>query len=49
MRGERIEFSFVDGNGVTRQFSGTVRGNRMEGTTQTQGAAQVKWTAERGA
>jgi SAM-dependent methyltransferase len=48
MRGERIEFGFVDGNGVTRQFSGTVRGNRMEGATQTQGATQVKWTAERG-
>ncbi len=49
MRGERIEFSFVDGNGVKRQFSGAARGNRMEGTTQTQGAASVKWTAARAA
>jgi SAM-dependent methyltransferase len=48
MRGERIQFSVVDGNGVKRRFSGTVRGERMEGTTQTQGAASVKWAAVRG-
>jgi SAM-dependent methyltransferase len=47
MRGSAIHFSFVDGNGVKREFSGTVRGDRMEGTTQTQGAAPVKWSAAR--
>ena len=48
LRGTAIQFSFVDGNGVKREFSGTARGDRMEGTTQTQGAAPVKWTAARG-
>jgi SAM-dependent methyltransferase len=48
LRGAAIHFSFVDGNGVKREFSGTARGDRMEGTTQTQGAAPVKWTASRG-
>jgi SAM-dependent methyltransferase len=48
MRGPAIQFSFVDGNGVKREFSGTARGDKMEGTTQTQGAAPVKWTAARG-
>jgi hypothetical protein len=49
LRGTAIQFRFVDGNGVKREFSGTARGDRMEGTTQTQGAAPVKWTAMRGA
>jgi SAM-dependent methyltransferase len=48
LRGPAISFSFVDGNGVKREFSGTARGDRMEGTTQTQGATPVKWTAARG-
>jgi SAM-dependent methyltransferase len=48
LRGTAIQFSFVDGNGVKREFSGTARGDRMEGTTPTQGAAPVKWTAARG-
>ena len=48
LRGTAIQFSLVDGNGVKREFSGTARGDRMEGTTQTQGAAPVKWTAARG-
>jgi SAM-dependent methyltransferase len=48
LRGAAIQFSFVDGNGVKREFSGTARGDRMEGTTQTQGAAPVKWSASRG-
>ncbi len=48
LRGTAIQFNFVDGNGVKREFSGTARGDRMEGTTQTQGAAPVKWTAARG-
>jgi hypothetical protein len=38
---------FVDGNGVKREFNGRVSGNRMEGTTRTQGGTQVKWSAVR--
>jgi hypothetical protein len=48
LRGPAIQFSFVDGNGVKREFSGTARGDKMEGTTQAQGGAPVKWTAARG-
>jgi SAM-dependent methyltransferase len=48
LRGANIRFSFVDANGVKREFSGAVRGDRMEGATRTQGAAPVKWAAVRG-
>jgi SAM-dependent methyltransferase len=48
LRGTSIHFSFVDGNGVKREFSGTAHGDRMEGTTRG-AAAAVKWTAARGA
>ena len=47
LRGANIRFGFVDGNGVKREFSGQVRGDRMEGTTQTQGGTPVKWSAAR--
>ena len=47
LRGANIRFAFVDGNGVKRDFSGQVRGDRMEGTTQTQGGTPVKWSATR--
>jgi len=47
LRGANIRFAFVDGNGVKREFSGQVRGDRMEGTTQTQGGTPVKWSATR--
>jgi SAM-dependent methyltransferase len=47
LRGANIRFGFVDGNGVKREFSGQVRGDRMEGTTQTQGGTPVKWSATR--
>jgi SAM-dependent methyltransferase len=47
LRGGNIRFGFVDGNGVKREFSGQVRGDRMEGTTQTQGGTPVKWSATR--
>jgi len=46
--GSAVKFAFVDGNGIKREFNGRVMGNRMEGTTQTQGGTQVKWTAVRG-
>jgi hypothetical protein len=47
LRGANVRFGFVDGNGVKREFSGQVRGDRMEGTTQTQAGTPVKWTATR--
>jgi len=47
LRGPNVRFGFVDGNGVKREFSGQVRGDRMEGTTQTQGGTPVKWSATR--
>jgi len=46
--GSAVKFAFVDGNGIKREFNGRVSGNRMEGTTQTQGGTPVKWTAVRG-
>jgi SAM-dependent methyltransferase len=45
--GANIRFSFVDGNGVKREFSGRASGSEMEGTTQSQGGAPVKWVARR--
>jgi len=47
LRGANVRFGFVDGNGVKREFSGQVRGDRMEGTTQTQAGTPVKWSATR--
>jgi hypothetical protein len=45
--GVNIRFSFVDGNGTKREFTGRVAGSEMEGTTQSQGGAPVKWVARR--
>ena len=47
LRGANVRFTFVDGNGTKRDFSGRARGDRMEGTTQTQGGTQAKWNATR--
>ena len=47
LRGADVAFAFVDGNGVKRQFSGRVSGEKMDGTTATQGGAKVNWTAAR--
>jgi hypothetical protein len=47
VRGADVAFAFVDGNGVKRQFNGRAAGDRMEGTTATQGGAKVNWTAAR--
>jgi SAM-dependent methyltransferase len=49
LTGSAVKFTFVDANGMKREFNGRVSGNKMEGTTQTQGGTQVKWTAVRGA
>jgi SAM-dependent methyltransferase len=48
LTGSAVKFTFTDGNGQKREFNGRVSGNKMEGTTQTQGGTQVKWTAVRG-
>ncbi|HET9043390.1 MAG TPA: hypothetical protein VFN70_09600, partial [Burkholderiales bacterium] len=48
LRGADIAFAFVDGNGVKRQFTGRAAGDRMDGSTTTQGGAKVNWTAVRG-
>ena len=47
MTGSAVKFTFTDANGTKREFNGRVSGNRMEGTTQTQGGTPVKWTAVR--
>jgi SAM-dependent methyltransferase len=47
LTGSNVKFTFTDGNGVKRAFEGRARGDRMEGTTQTQAGTQVKWTAVR--
>jgi len=47
LTGSAVRFTFTDGNGTKREFTGRVSGNRMEGTTQTQGGTPVKWTAVR--
>ena len=47
LTGSAVKFTFVDANGQKREFNGRVSGNKMEGTTQTQGGTQVKWTAVR--
>jgi SAM-dependent methyltransferase len=48
LRGADVAFAFVDGNGIKRQFSGRAAGDKMDGTTATQGGAKVNWTATRG-
>jgi SAM-dependent methyltransferase len=48
LRGADVAFSFVDGNGIKRQFSGRAAGDKMDGTTAAQGGAKVNWTATRG-
>ena len=45
--GASIRFSFVDGNGIKREFSGRAGGSEMEGTTQSQAGAPMKWVARR--
>ena len=48
LTGRAVKFTFTDANGQKREFNGRVSGNKMEGTTQTQGGTPVKWTAVRG-
>lgn len=48
LSGERITFTLVDGNGARRNYSGTVSGDRIEGTVPSQSGAPLKWTAVKG-
>jgi SAM-dependent methyltransferase len=46
LRGEEIRFAFVDDEGVSNELTGTVSGDRMEGTFRA-GARTGAWTATR--
>jgi phospholipid N-methyltransferase len=48
LAGERITFTLVDGNGARRNYTGTVSGDRIEGTVPSQSGAPLKWTAVKG-
>ena len=45
--GDRIRFSFVDEQGRSREFSGTVNGNAISGEMRTNGSAPAQFTARR--
>jgi hypothetical protein len=45
--GDRISFVFTDANGMKREYSGRVAGDRIEGTTKLSAGATVPFTAAR--
>ncbi len=45
LAGFRISFTYVDNTGVRRDFSGTVVGNRMEGSFRGDNGSEGRWTA----
>ena len=45
--GDRIRFSFVDEQGRSREFSGTVNGNAISGEIRTNDSAPAQFTARR--
>jgi hypothetical protein len=45
LRGTAISFSYVDPNGLRRDFSGRVNGNRMVGSFRDEKGAEGKWSA----
>jgi hypothetical protein len=47
LRGEEIKFAFNDDKGVTRTFTGTVRGNELTGVLKGAGGAETKATGAR--
>jgi len=47
LQGNEIAFTLVDANGRFLRFRGNVNGNAIEGTAQTPGSAEVRWTARR--
>jgi hypothetical protein len=47
LQGSAIGFTLIDANGRFLRFRGSVNGDTMEGTAQTPGTAEVRWTARR--
>ena len=45
LQGDKIDFAFVDGAGVKREFTGRVSGNTMEGTVKPDNGPESRWTA----
>lgn len=45
LRGFHISFALVDANGVRRDYTGRVTGNRMEGSFRTEAGAEGRWVA----
>jgi len=45
LHGAAISFAYVDPNGVRRHLTGTVNGNRMEGSFRTGTGTEGKWSA----
>lgn len=45
LRGFAISFSFVDNNGVRRDFTGRVIGQKMEGSYRTEDGKEGRWSA----
>jgi hypothetical protein len=45
LRGFVISFAYVDNNGVRRDFSGRITGNRMEGSFRGDNNSEGRWTA----
>jgi SAM-dependent methyltransferase len=45
LHGDQITFTFVDGSGVRRDFTGRVSGNSMEGTVKPENGPEARWTA----
>jgi SAM-dependent methyltransferase len=49
LQGDRLDFSFVDGDGVLREFSGVVHGNAIAGSVKTAGRPAVRFRADKAA
>ncbi len=47
LKGEKIDFAFVDAAGVKREFTGRVSGDTMEGTVKPENGAEARWTASK--
>ncbi len=45
LRGAAISFTYVDNNGVRREFTGRVTGGKMEGMFRAEGGAEGRWSA----
>jgi SAM-dependent methyltransferase len=47
LKGEKVDFAFVDAAGVKREFTGRVSGDTMEGTVKSENGAEARWTASK--